>query len=76
MGKGGMTIAYAVNQDNKVLGYAGAKCHSNDNYNKKIGRAKATGRMKSATYYQECPELDEKTFINSTLTGYQKAFNE
>ena len=50
------------------------KCNIKDMYNKHVGRMKAAGRMLSNEYYQECPELDEKTFIKNAQDGYQKEF--
>lgn len=71
---GGMTIAYAINESFKVVGWAAAKCNIKDMYNKHVGRMKAAGRMLSNEYYQECPEIDEKTFIKNAQNGYQKEF--
>lgn len=71
---GGMTIAYVMNDKFKVVGWAAAKCHVNDPFVKHTGRVKAAGRLNSGHYYQECPELDEKTFIEQSLNGYKKAF--
>ena len=73
---GGMTIAYYVDSAFKVVGYAAAKCHSNDNYNKHIGRAKAAGRLLSSSYYEQVPEpMDEVEFIKRTKEGFTKFFN-
>ena len=58
---GGMTIAYQVNDGGSVIGFAPAKCHSKDNYNKQQGRAKATGRLKSEKYFVPI-NIDEKEF--------------
>ena len=71
---GGLTIAYNVNSDYKVVGWAAAKCHTKDLYNKHVGRMKASGRLLSVKYYQEAPEIDEATFIKQTQDGYQEAF--
>lgn len=46
--KGGMTIAYVI--DGTDIFYATATCHENDNFNKRIGRAKAAGRLQSANW--------------------------
>ena len=72
---GGMTIAYVINNTFKVVGWAAAKCNLKDNYNKHVGRMKAAGRMLSNKYYQECPEIEEKTFIQNAQDGYKKEFN-
>lgn len=71
---GGMTIAYNLNAQHKVVGWAAAKCHSKDMFVKALGRMKAAGRLLSAAYYQECPEIDEKTFVTQAINGYKKAF--
>lgn len=41
---GGYTVCFVDNQDGS-LSYAVAKCHKNDNYNRKIGRDKARDRL-------------------------------
>ncbi len=71
---GGLTVAYVLNESFKVVGWAAAKCSNLDVYNKTIGRMKAQGRLKSHEYYQECPEIDEPTFIKQTHDGFSKAF--
>ena len=72
---GGLTIAYNLNAQFKVVGYAAAKCHEKDLYNKQIGRMKSSGRLLSEKYYQDTPEVDEATFIQQTKDDYAKAFN-
>lgn len=74
--KGGLTIAYCINEKFKVVGWAAARCNMKDIYNKHVGRMKAAGRLLSSKYYQDAPETDEKTFIQQTQEGYQKHFNE
>ena len=75
-GKGGMTIAYILDATRKVVGFAAAKCHSKDNYCKYTGRAKATGRLRSSSFYEHCPEpMDEIEFISKTREGYERVFN-
>lgn len=41
---GGYTVCFVDNQDGS-LSYAVAKCHKNDNYNRKIGRDKSRERL-------------------------------
>lgn len=72
MPHGGLTIAYTLNPAFKVVGWAAAKCNIKDTYNKHVGRAKSAGRMLSAAWYQECPEMDEKEFIQQAQEGYHK----
>lgn len=68
---GGLTIAYVLDNKFKVIGYAPARCHDKDHYNKNIGRAKASGRLRSAKYFQECAPTDEKEFIQKCVNGYK-----
>lgn len=44
---GGFTVCFVDNQDGS-LSYAVAKCHKNDNYNRKIGRDKSRNRLVDA----------------------------
>lgn len=51
--RGGITIAYElVSEENGELIYAFAlaRCHENDNYDRRAGRAKAGGRLNSPRY--------------------------
>ena len=59
---GGMTVAYIVDDNKMVSGFAMAKCHSNDTYNKYYGRVKSTGRLKSQKYFVEA-NIEEQKFI-------------
>ena len=72
--QGGLTIAYTLNEKFKVVGWAAARCNDKDIYNKHIGRAKSAGRLLSDKWYQDCPEIDEKSFIQQSQDGYAKAF--
>lgn len=60
--KGGMTVAYIIDDNKMVLGFAMAKCHKNDTYNKYLGRVKSTGRLKSSAYFTET-HTEEQEFI-------------
>lgn len=71
---GGLTIAYVLNEQFKVVGWAAARCADMNVYNKTIGRMKSSGRLKSHKYYQECPEIDEQTFIKQAKEGFDKNF--
>lgn len=62
--RGGVTYAYLIDTDKIVRGYAVARCHEKDNYNKHIGRAKAEGRMKSKHYFHEVL-MTEDNFIKA-----------
>ena len=73
--QGGLTIAYNLNANFKVGGWAAAKCHEKDLYNKQVGRMKSSGRLLSETYYHDEPETDESTFIQQAKEGYQREFN-
>lgn len=71
---GGLTIAYVLDKKFQVIGWAAAKCHVKDLYNKHVGRAKAAGRLLSSKYYQIVKETDEKEFIQKSKEGYKNAF--
>lgn len=51
LAKGGTTVAY-INMGNGIYQFAVAKCHPNDVYNKKQGRAKAGGKLRSPKHVQ------------------------
>ena len=69
--KGGKTIAYVIDDDYKVLGYASANCHANDVYNKRIGRVKAAGRLKSQNYFKGVQaNLEEPVFVRGMIDSY------
>lgn len=67
---GGKTIAYVVDEDHNVHGYAYARCHERDNYNKRQGRVKAEGRLRSPRYYTELsPAISEEQFIEMAMAN-------
>ena len=70
---GGLTIAYVLGEGFKVVGWAAARCHDKDHYNKKIGRAKASGRLLSNNWFQECEPTPEKEFIQKAAEGYKES---
>lgn len=53
--KGGVTVAIEGDED-KGYAFAVAQCHSKDNYNKRVGRAKAAGRLLSQDYRTDLPD--------------------
>lgn len=59
---GGITYAYELNDDNRIIGYAHAKCHEKDTFNKQQGRVKAQGRLKSKRYFEACDVSKEDFF--------------
>lgn len=73
---GGLTIAYVMNAAFKVVGFSAARCNIRDMYNKQVGRMKSAGRLLSEHWYEEVPEIDEKTFIEQALEGYQREFGK
>lgn len=73
---GGMTIAYIIDDDFKVIGFAPARCHKNDTYNKQQGRVKAEGRLKSDNYFVQVHLQDEAQFIQECHTMYTKICQE
>lgn len=48
-GRGGATVSAIVKEDGTVVKWAVAYCHPKDNFNRHLGRVKATGRMNSKT---------------------------
>lgn len=60
--RGGCTVAYTVNDDDTSVHYAKSVCHVSDNYNKKLGRIKATGKLLSEKLSQQFKGT-EKEFI-------------
>lgn len=44
---GGITVSALVDDNFNVIQYGVAKCHAYDNFSKRFGRIKATGRMRS-----------------------------
>lgn len=46
--KGGLTVAYTANESMGMIAMGWAKCHDNDNFCYRTGRAIASGRLKSA----------------------------
>ena len=58
---GGRTVAYQVDTQGIVWGYAEAKCHDNDNFVKEQGRVKAAGRLFSERYLKAC-QMNESDF--------------
>ena len=45
---GGVTVDFDLNRDTNEVNYAYSRCHPNDHYNKKLGRAKSEGKLHSA----------------------------
>jgi hypothetical protein len=69
----GATIAYTEPAEGKPIAWAAAFCHPRDNYNKRIGRIKAMGRLKSAEYIELTNLSDKREFlslIDSEMEGY------
>jgi hypothetical protein len=58
----GITVAYRFDPREGAFAVAFARCHDNDNYNKKIGRAITTGRMAHGDYYTVQPVEGKKDF--------------
>lgn len=68
--RGGITFAYVEGEEG--LSYATAQCSLDDNYNKKTGRAIASGRLLSEKYSMTFPR-DRADFISQLDT--RAAFN-
>jgi len=69
-GRGGVTVAYtSLGTDSFV--YSIAQCHTNDNFCKHTGRAKAAGRLKSKNQYSVLSGFsDEQEFVHSLILTY------
>jgi len=61
---GGRTVAYYVDEEGFVWAYAVAKCHPSDNFDKQVGRDKASGRLYSERHTQAC-HMKEYDFCTS-----------
>jgi hypothetical protein len=66
---GGMTLAYTFLQGGYVK-FAVAVCHPNDNFEKRIGRVKSAGRLRSANY-----AIIRKFEPRDDLNKFLRAFN-
>lgn len=64
--RGGITVAYEQIEDS-TFKYAVAICHEHDNYNKRIGRAKAAGRLNSKHYCEEFKTTNPQDLIQYIL---------
>lgn len=71
--RGGVTVAMEVDDTGCVVAVAHAICSKADNFCKKTGRAKSSGRLKSSKYRidiaEPAPTLTE--FVNSLYTENQ-----
>ncbi len=57
---GGTTIAVVYSPELEAHIYAVAKCSNKENYNKKVGRAIATGRLRTQCYVlNDCATMRE-----------------
>jgi hypothetical protein len=70
--KGGTTIAYILDDDYKVIGFASAKCSKKDYYVKRLGRQLAESRLKDEKFYKDVPALDEQVFIDVCVETYKQ----
>ena len=71
--KGGITVAFEYDDESKVVSKAAiARCHEKDNYNKKIGRIKAAGRLNSPRLCVYSDGVKTKQdFINDCVRGFK-----
>lgn len=61
---GGTTIAYLMDDNQQVHGFAKAWCHNKDHFCKHKGRVKAEGRLKSPHYFQKLDiPINEQDFL-------------
>ena len=80
---GGTTLAYDYDPDSKMISYQFAQCSRKDNYNKKVGRTIASGRLDKAPHvFYFKPEGDSPVsnslvcaaVINEFLGSHSTAF--
>lgn len=62
---GGATIAFVENLKDNSIRYAWALCSPKDNFNKKTGRAIASGRLKSDNFSMVVHDVTIEQFIES-----------
>jgi len=73
LAQGGMTVAYIIDDDKNVLGFATAKCRIPDAFSKHIGRVKSEGRLKSPRYYIDLQKpVPEKEFLNAIINLFNQ----
>ena len=65
---GGMTFAYTFLQGGYVK-FAVAVCHPNDNFEKRIGRVKSAGRLRSA-YHSLTVKFESRDDLNKFLKSF------
>lgn len=65
--RGGITYAFQEYDEGHIL-FAVAYCSTKDNFNKRYGRAKASGRLNSKNYCHRF-DGDRKTFITAISGG-------
>lgn len=69
--KGGVTIAFEYYTNTKVVVKAAiARCHENDNYNKRLGRIKSRGRLNSPRLCIYPDTITKQDFIEETLRAH------
>ena len=72
---GGVTLAYEVSKE--VITYSAAKCNVKDNFCKRIGRAKAEGRLKSLHHRVTLPfklSYTKKDIVNAVVSDFSEEF--
>lgn len=70
---GGFTIAAEFVGKDQIAAYAVAWCHNKDNYNKRVGRMKAGGRLKSPRFRVEfdVPKSLDEVIINALTRRFE-----
>jgi hypothetical protein len=66
--RGGVTVAFEINQDGMVDAFALAKCGPSDNFCRRTGRIKAQGRLNSMRYRKEIYPVSKTEFLNNFYT--------
>lgn len=68
--RGGATVAGIVDENGKLLRFAVAYCHNKDNFNRLVGKVKATNRLSGNGAFTDNLEWDE------VLSRVQEDLNE
>ena len=72
---GGVTVAYEKLSDN-IYKFALASCHPHDNFSKKLGRAKALGRLKSKRFIQMETANSDANLIANIISDLSMPWGE
>lgn len=75
--RGGITVAFDLDEDTGLVVSQAAFCNNKDNYNKRLGRVKAAGRLSSNPILGAFDDLKEyRQFIYKFWEAYSYLSNE